>query len=217
MSKTWKKLFSSSLQDSLLEDEEDRYAKEGIRYTNKICLLISIAEQNRLQDLKQFMKQNPSFLTVPLKDGLNCLHICSQLGFSECVEFLLQRDVNANAPEPPNHLTALHFACLHGHTKCIKVLLAFNAKLTNQTLHEKKTPLHYAAQCGLLEPLKVLLSAASSSSEDHSSILTPSEKERRLDSLKSLTMVDIDGHTPLHLAVIEGNAQCVRFLVDVSV
>ena len=91
--------------------------------------------------------------------------------------------------------TALHYAAYDGHLQAAQLLISSNANVHEKT-NSEKTPVHLAAKYGNNSVLKLLLDNSSSN---------------------SVSAVDDDKNTPLHLACAgDGDIDTVRILLQKS-
>ena len=96
-----------------------------------------------------------------------------------------------------NGLTALHWAARYGLVQAAQLLISSNASVHAKNNGEQ-TPVHYAAHFGKNSVLKLLLDNSSS-------------------SFNSVSAVDKDNNTPLHLACAgDGDFDTVRLLLQKS-
>ncbi|XP_021931122.1 transient receptor potential channel pyrexia-like [Zootermopsis nevadensis] len=127
------------------------------------------------------------------------LHLAAEGGFNECISLLLHNGVNADARNCKGQ-TALHLAAYAQSVECVDILLQRGGCNPNSQDNEKRTPLHSAVGGGLnaYEITDLLIKHGA-----------------------DVNTGDIFGYTPLHVAALNENTQCVKLLIsngaDVSV
>lgn len=161
-------------------------------------------------------------------NGTNPIHLAADLGLANCLKILL----NAESADPNIRIcirekesTALHLAADEGNAECVNLLLAkgADAKLKN---HRGFTALHLAARTSSLECVESLLrnGNANPNAEDfdqrtplHAAV---GKSDYAFDILETLVSwganvnkKDVFGFTALHLAALDGLAQCVEMLI----
>ena len=129
--------------------------------------------------------------------GENLLHIASRKGMSKSVHCLLQNSANCMSIDLRNGNNPLHCSAIGGHADCIDMLLFAGANPYVKNFSADKTPLHYAAQYGYDKCVELLLTRCAS----------PDMATQLVNAR------DINGHTALHLACIDGNLDSVRWLL----
>eukprot|EP00111_Clytia_hemisphaerica_P024707 TCONS_00072807-protein len=103
----------------------------------------------------------------------------------------------------PSGVTALHSTCLKGEVECALLLIQNGAKVF-QTDNKKMNAIHYAAKSDsrqILDPLIQLL-------EHDNNALINGESLSVL-----LNIANINGETPLHLAILEENLEACKILI----
>ena len=65
---------------------------------------------------------NEHTVTMQNVDGYTALHIASKLGYSEIVQFLLEKESNVSACDNKGN-TPLHLAVIHKNKECVRMLL----------------------------------------------------------------------------------------------
>jgi len=165
--------------------------------------------------------------------GISPLHIAAEMGYSQCMNILLNSGSNPNLILADKKNTALHLAAEGGWSECISLLLQKGANADARN-YKGQSALHFAAHTHSVECVEILLSKAgcNPNSEDNDK-RTPlhSAVGRALNSCEitellikygaSVNCGDIFGYTPLHVAALNENTQCVQILInngaDVSV
>ncbi|XP_047537668.1 transient receptor potential channel pyrexia-like isoform X1 [Vanessa atalanta] len=160
--------------------------------------------------------------------GLNALHLAAELGAQRCLAFLLKEtklSVKGLTKQRDKECTALHLAASRGYAECVELLLSEGAQ-ANIRNYRGFTALHLAARCSSLECVEVLLrdGNADANAEDHdkrtplhAAICNTERACEIIDMLVSwgaqVNKKDEYGYSPLHLAAMDGLAQCVETLI----
>ncbi|XP_055377438.1 transient receptor potential channel pyrexia [Condylostylus longicornis] len=190
-------------------------------------LLHCAVRANSLECVQLFITEGADVNSLK-PNGTNPIHLAADLGLSQCLEALL----NAEGADPNIRIcirekesTALHLAADEGNCECVDLLLAkgADAKLKN---HRGFTALHLAARTSSLECVESLLrnGNADPNAEDfdqrtplHTAV---GKSENAFDIMETLISwganvnhKDIYGFTALHLAALDGLAQCVEMLI----
>ena len=165
--------------------------------------------------------------------GISPLHIAAEMGYLECMNILLNSGCDPNLTLPDTRNTALHLAADGGFSECISLLL-YKGATADARNYKGQTALHFAARAQSVECVEMLLSKGcfNPNSEDNDR-RTPlhSAVGRALNSCEITELLikyeagvnggDIFGYTPLHVAALSENTQCVQILIkngaDVSV
>uniref|UniRef100_T1H3H4 Uncharacterized protein n=1 Tax=Megaselia scalaris TaxID=36166 RepID=T1H3H4_MEGSC len=190
-------------------------------------LLHCAVRANALECLSLFIEEGADVNSLK-PNGTNSIHLAADLGNVQCLEILL----NANGADPNIRIcirekesTALHLAADEGNVECVDLLLSkgADAKLKN---HRGFTALHLAARTSSLECVESLLrngnADANAEDFDHRTPLHAAigKSENAFDILETLISwganvnhKDIYGFTALHLAALDGLAQCVEMLI----
>lgn len=161
-------------------------------------------------------------------NGTNAIHLAADLGNAQCLEVLLSAqnaDPNIRICIREKESTALHLAADEGNVECVDLLLAkgADAKLKN---HRGFTALHLASRTSSLECVESLLRNGNADPNaedfDHRTPLHAAvgKSENAFDIMEILISwganvnhKDIYGFTALHLAALDGLAQCVEMLI----
>lgn len=130
-----------------------------------------------------------------MNEKVTVLHVAAANGHTKIVEYLLAHSEISINCENDKGQTPLFKAILHGHLDCVKALVTKGAKLSIAT-KEKVNVLHVAAAEGRAEILQYLLPY------DHTD-----------DLLYNLTDNDGFGFAPIHFAVSNNHADCVKLLL----
>lgn len=161
-------------------------------------------------------------------NGLNAIHLAADLGHSQCLKICLNAknaDPNVRICVREKESTALHLCADDGNSECVALLLAKNAdaKVKN---HRGFTPLHLAARTSNIECVELLLRDGNADPNaedfDHRTPLHAAvgKADSAFDIIELLiswganvNSKDVYGFTPLHLAALDGLAQCVELLL----
>jgi len=158
--------------------------------------------------------------------GISPLHIAAEMGHVQCMKILLDSGINPNLASPDKRNTALHLAAEGGFSECISLLLNKGANADARN-YKGQTALHMAAHAQSVECVELLLrqGGCSPNSEDddkrtplHSAIgrsLNACEiTELLIKCGAEVNRGDVFGYTPLHLAALNENTQCVQILIN---
>ncbi|XP_055595872.1 transient receptor potential channel pyrexia [Uranotaenia lowii] len=190
-------------------------------------LLHCAVRSNALDCVKLFIAEG---MDVNLLDnnGSNSIHLASDLGHAQCLQALLEcptADPNLRIQQKDKETTALHLAADEGNVECITLLLAkgADARIKN---HRGFSALHLAARGASLECVEALLRIGNADPNaedgDHRTALHTAvgKADTAFDILELLILwganvnhKDVYGFTALHLAALDGLAQCVEMLL----
>uniref|UniRef100_A0A1L8DIW8 Ion transport domain-containing protein n=1 Tax=Nyssomyia neivai TaxID=330878 RepID=A0A1L8DIW8_9DIPT len=201
--------------------------RQHLTYNYEETLLHCAVRANAVDCVKLFIAHGADVNSVK-SNGTNPIHLAADLGHAQCLNALLcAKDVDPNIRIciREKESTALHLAADAGNVECVALLLAkgADAKLKN---HRGFTPLHLAARAASLECCEVLLrlGGADPNAEDYDERTTLhagiGKSESAFDILENLIAwganvnhQDVYGFTALHLAALDGLAQCVEMLI----
>ncbi|KAJ6646569.1 Transient receptor potential channel pyrexia [Pseudolycoriella hygida] len=199
--------------------------------TNKLdcneSLLHLAVRANAIDCIELFIREGADVNSLK-PSGTNPIHLAADLGLSESLKALLNSptaDANIRICFREKESTALHLAADEGNVECVNLLLAkgADAKIKN---HRGVTPLHLAARTSSIECVESLLcnGNANPNAEDfdkrtplHAAIGKSDTSLLIIESLimwgADINQKDIFGYSALHLAAVEGFAQCVDTLI----
>ncbi|XP_031494689.1 potassium channel AKT1-like isoform X1 [Nymphaea colorata] len=150
------------------------------------------------------------------------LNLCfaAQRGDVSLLKQLLQRGLDPNEPDISGK-TALHIAAAEGNGKFVQLLIDHGADVNSKDL-EGNVPLWESIVSGHDAVSKLLCeNGASLQSGDMANFVCVAAERSSIQMLKDIvhyggdvTIARGDGTTALHVAVCEGNADVVKFLVD---
>lgn len=158
--------------------------------------------------------------------GISPLHVAAEMGHLQCMNILLNSGYDPNLTLSDKKNAALHLAAEGGWSECISLLLQKGANADERN-YKGQTALHFAAHAHSVECVEILLSKGNCNpnSEDNDK-RTPlhSAVGRALNSCEITELLikygasvnggDIFGYTPLHVAALNENTQCVQILID---
>lgn len=190
-------------------------------------LLHCAVRANAIDCVQLFIKEGADVNSLK-PNGTNPIHLAADLGLHDCLKMLLDSegaDPNIRICIREKESTALHLAADEGNAECVKLLLSkgADAKLKN---HRGFTALHLAARTSSLECVRELLENgnANANAEDFDQRTPLHAAVGKLDSAYSILELliskganvnhkDVYGFTALHLAALDGLAQCVEMLI----
>lgn len=158
-------------------------------------------------------------------NGWTLLHLAASRGKERVLRVLLEKGGDAFARDYVGGFTALHYAAMHGRTRIAKLLLDFKGldkeKLVDARSEDGWTPLHVAAHYGRDSFVQLLLESkgyVDALSDKGTTALQLAIIRERTSSIKVLlnwgANIDVQFGFPLRYAVIKGNVNCVRMLVE---
>lgn len=150
------------------------------------------------------------------------LTCAAKSGDLETIQQLIDQDANINEPSDYDGKTCLHVACAEGHADVVKCLLKRGASIYVRD-RRGRTPLFDAIRNKRHVVVDLLLNVGARFEHDDIEVArelciaaTENDVERLRLWLKSqvnMNSTDLDGRTPLHVAVLKKNIEVVRFLV----
>lgn len=203
--------WNDQLTSALLTDDEranidgNEHLKATILSPSRIFDLILTKDIDKIKEILRKLKDEDQ-INIFL-DGKTLLHCAAKAGLHDIVDMLLQRGAEVNVVDSHQGLSALHFAAIEGYYLCARRLLAFGANPTLLSQSTQRGALHYAVQSASIECVRALVSNVG--------LVGLKNVDTKMVALQCVNMRDIDGHTPLHLACIEGNVSIVNILLQV--
>lgn len=156
---------------------------------------------------------------VANNNGLTPLHQACARGNLDMVKALLREDADINAAAADGK-TPLHYACMRNKASIAAYLIQ---KKANVNCYDNKgfRPIHYAAETGNTALVKALVAAKALVDVQAADGTTPMLSGAKFPTLiryfseKGLSMnaSNGDGDTVLHMAVIKGDADTIRFIL----
>ena len=125
--------------------------------------------------------------------GATVLHVAAEAGHVPVVRLLLNSKVNVAMVDDLGRLP-LHVAAQRGHQQVVELLLSRNAD-ASATCNSKSIALHLSAGNGHLGTTKALLGS--------------------LQSYSRSDARDVDGRTPMYLAIANGHTDVVRLFIEI--
>ena len=158
-------------------------------------------------------------------NGWTLLHLAASRGKERALRVLLEKGGDAFARDFVGGFTALHYAAMHGRTRIARLLLDFKGldkeKLVDARSEDGWTPLHVAAHYGRDSFVQLLLESngyVDALSDKGTTALQLAIIRERTSSIRVLldwgANIDVQFGFPLRYAVIKGNINCVRMLVE---
>ncbi|XP_037654718.1 ankycorbin isoform X2 [Choloepus didactylus] len=150
--------------------------------------LLQAVENGDAEKVASLLGKKGASATKQDSEGKTAFHLAAARGYVECLRVMITHGVDVTAQDTAGH-SALHLAAKNSHHECVKKLL--QSKCPAESIDSSgKTALHYAAQ-GCLQAVQVLC--------EHKS---------------PINLKDLDGNTPLLLAIQNGHSEVCRFLLD---
>ena len=169
--------------------------KECDDITEMLCSLVNNALENKNQP------SLPNF-TIKNKRGFNALHYAALKGNLAATKSIICAAVKLNGDrnelidvKKDDGYTALHLACLNGHKKVASYLIENNANLEAKD-NRGQTVLHSAVHQGQAAIIELIVST---------------NKDQNI-----INKEDVDGETPLHLALSREGAPPVEATIETS-
>ena len=144
-------------------------------------------------------------------DGSTPLHLAAQRGNDEMVSLLLEHGADPLA-QNSQLLAPLNCAAAEGHSHAARLLLRAGARAAHRIVSNENAA-HQAAAMGFKEVLAALMDPAVACPDDPSP--QAAVTARVLDVANAATASrPQDGCTPLHLAVMRGDRECAKIILN---
>lgn len=181
------------------------------------CAVRSISPK-RIQVLELLVKKSPNMNELN-KEGHMPIHVATEMGHHDALEFLLKHGANVNGVAPTINETALHIATSHSDVQACRILYAHSIDMTIVSLRGF-TAAEMAAEMGF-ENVRSFLQEPPS--PDLELELLEAAKTGDLLAVRRIVLPhvhlvncrDIDGRhsTPLHFAAGYNRVPVVEFLL----
>lgn len=161
-------------------------------------------------------------------DWKNSLHLASEKGFTEIVQYLLENGGVADSRAAASQATSLILSSINGHTQIVRLLLASGA-IVNLSNGYGNTALHEACRHGYYEIIKLLLEAGAHINQINKKGSSPlhflcygsdpqafpiSLFQLLLSAGADLSLRDGTGLTPLLVACSSGRLDVVKLFIQ---
>jgi len=206
-----RKLLASNLRGemSLPQTAERQYSLRDGDFVQSVAKALRVGSQKEMNSVRRALL--PLLLTCAAKGG--------EL---ETIKQLIEQGANLNEPSDYDGKTCLHVACAEGHLKIVECLLKQGASIYVRD-RRGRTPLFDAIRNKRLMIVDLLLSVGARSAHDDIEVareLCVAATENDVDRLRlwhrshvDMNSTDLDGRTPLHVAVLKQNIDVIRFLI----
>jgi len=155
--------------------------------------------------------------------GLSALNLAALCGRTEMITRLLERGAKLATGDNENS-RPLHNAAARGHLEAVRLLIDRGADATFQD-DNGTTPLHFAASSGVNEMVRLLLSnGADPNARNLTRGMTPLHWAAGADRIETVKLLlsrdadpdvrDLEGRTPLSLALVRGLSRTARWLIE---
>ncbi|OQR94427.1 hypothetical protein THRCLA_08171 [Thraustotheca clavata] len=167
-------------------------------HTTWLKQLFAAAKQNKLSEIANYLMEGCPVDLLEPETGDTILFLACRHGNVPLLELCLKWGAK-NDPHPTFGDTALQIAVKASQPECVRQLLSIAAKsdmdteIVNHVDHANQAPLHVAAAQGDLICLQYLLHHGA-----------------------DICVVQNNGFTPLHCAVLAGHEASVRYILDVG-
>ncbi len=210
-------------QDSIVKILLENGADANIKNENGLTPIFLAISQGKVKAAKLLLEAKNATTNPTDSNGLTPLHKSATVGNKEMVQLLLDKGAELHAKDP-NGNTALHLAAYFGKEDAVKILLERKAAVDARS-HKDTTPLDYAVLQGQEGVVKILLeqgALANVKTVDLLNILSLALKKGHLSIAKVLleaknattNQTDSNGFTFLQAAVLTGDTEIVKFLLD---
>ncbi|GJY37943.1 E3 ubiquitin protein ligase XBAT33 [Tanacetum coccineum] len=184
--------------------------------------LVSAARDGDLIEAKMLLDCNPCLAKYSTFGGLNSpLHFASAKGHIDIVALLLDNGADVNSRNYCGQ-TPLMQACRYGHWEVVQSLLLFRCNVTRADYLSGRTALHFAAVNGHVRCIRLVVAdfvpsapfEALTAQANGDGGIGPKNKYDQSALVKFVNKAADGGITALHMAVLNGYADCVQLLLD---
>ncbi|CAI9295684.1 unnamed protein product [Lactuca saligna] len=182
--------------------------------------LVSAARDGDFVEAKMLLDCNPCLAKYSTFGGLNSpLHFAAAKGHNDIVALLLDNGADVNSRNYCGQ-TALMQACRYGHWEVVQTLLLFRCNVTRADYLSGRTALHFAAVNGHVRCIRLVVADFVPSAPFESidtqpnSDAAPKNKYDQSALVKFVNKAADGGITALHMAALNGYADCVQLLLD---
>lgn len=154
--------------------------------------LRKLMKHEKVKDVRRFLKKDLSLINKSDINGITPLHIATYYQDSNLVKFLIQKGA---APDlrTRDGFTPLHIAVYKGDFRIVDLLLSTKEVDVNRaTTEDNYSPLHIGVRFS--SPQNIL--------------------ERLVQAAANVNNRTKRGRTPLHIAVIRGDIEAIKFLLQ---
>nr|GEW28752.1 E3 ubiquitin-protein ligase XBAT33 [Tanacetum cinerariifolium] len=184
--------------------------------------LVSAARDGDLIEAKMLLDCNPCLAKYSTFGGLNSpLHFASAKGHIDIVALLLDNGADVNSRNYCGQ-TPLMQACRYGHWEVVQSLLLFRCNVTRADYLSGRTALHFAAVNGHVRCIRLVVAdfvpsapfEALTAQANGDGGIGPKNKFDQSALVKFVNKAADGGITALHMAALNGYADCVQLLLD---
>eukprot|EP00936_MAST-01D_sp_MAST-1D-sp1_P001902 g1902.t1 len=170
--------------------------------------------QGKIAAAKLLIERGNADVHAVKDDGSTPLHLAAQRGNDEMVALLLEHGADPGA-QNSQLLAPLNCAAAEGHSHAARLLLRAGARAAHRIVSNENAA-HQAAAMGFKDVLTALMDASEACSDE--AIPPPPHPQvspRALDIANAATAArPQDGCTPLHLAVMRGDCECAKIILN---
>ncbi|XP_051121717.1 E3 ubiquitin-protein ligase XBAT33-like [Andrographis paniculata] len=176
--------------------------------------LVSAARDGDVVEAKKLLDCNPFLAKYSTFGGLNSpLHFAAAKGHNEIVTLLLENGADVNSRNYCGQ-TALMQACRYGHWEVVQTLLLFRCNVLRSDYLSGRTALHFAAANGHARCVRLVVADFVQSPPFDS--LDDRTANSNIALSKVVDKAADGGITALHMAALNGYADCVHLLLDLQ-
>ncbi|KAK1415260.1 hypothetical protein QVD17_31037 [Tagetes erecta] len=186
--------------------------------------LVSAARDGDFVEAKMLLDCNPCLAKYSTFGGLNSpLHFAAAKGHNDIVALLLDNGADVNSRNYCGQ-TALMQACRYGHWEVVQTLLLFRCNVMRADYLSGRTALHFAAVNGHVRCIRLVVAdfvpsapfeaIDAQTNGDGSNSHGPKNKYDQSALVKFVNKAADGGITALHMAALNGYADCVQLLLD---